>query len=97
MRATAPAAQRLRSTSRSSTTATAASTVSDDDVRRSFDQLTLAAAVLRRIIHPERRLSVDEHRRGALLRLPHVRAAAHRVDAHVIDTKRGPTIDENVR
>src|SRR5207253_5496430 len=95
-RATArSAATAATTTATTATTATAAG-VTDENVVRSLDQLALAAAMFRRVVFAERRLAVDEHGGAALLRLPHVGAAADGVNAHVVDAQRRPAVDEHV-
>src|SRR6266513_1477973 len=59
--------------------------VADDDVARALDELAAAATMARVVAFAMRRLAVDEHGGAAGRRLPHVGAAADRVDADVVD------------
>src|SRR5262249_13192185 len=73
----------------------AAARVADDHVGGALDELPLPAAMLGGIVQPIGGLSINEDGLRALLRLPHVGPAAHRVDPDVVDAQRRPPVDEH--
>src|SRR5262245_60213128 len=50
----------------------------------------------RLVVLAHQRLAIHEDGRGPLSGAPHVRSAAYRVYAHVIDAERGSTVDVDV-